>query len=96
MNLLDIIIIAVVLLLVVKGFYRGFFRETASLAGVSTGRGSTSAAEGSEGEDPARSVRILLAALERYRGLLGEGRFSEAGGELERIYELVETLGLGD
>jgi membrane protein required for colicin V production len=37
MNLLDIIIIAVVFLLVVKGFYRGFFRETASLTGVILG-----------------------------------------------------------
>jgi membrane protein required for colicin V production len=37
MNLLDIIIIAVILLLVVKGFYRGFFRETASLTGVILG-----------------------------------------------------------
>ncbi len=37
MNLLDIIIIAVVFLLVLKGFYRGFFRETASLIGVILG-----------------------------------------------------------
>jgi membrane protein required for colicin V production len=37
MNLLDIIIIAVILLLVVKGFYRGFFRETASLMGIILG-----------------------------------------------------------
>lgn len=37
MNLLDIIIIAVILLVVVKGFYRGFFRETASLIGIILG-----------------------------------------------------------
>ncbi len=69
---------------------------TGSLAGMSTGKGSTSAVEGFEGEDPARALRILLAALERYRELLGAGRFSEAGDELERIYELAETLGSGD
>jgi len=37
MNLLDIVIIAAMILLIVRGIYRGFFREVGSLAGVILG-----------------------------------------------------------
>ncbi len=49
-----------------------------------------------EGEEIGRVLSILGAALERYHTLQGEGRFAEAGAELERIYDLMESLSAGD
>ena len=42
--------------------------------------------------DIAETLLRLQAALDRYKTLQGEGRFSEAGSELEKIYRMVESL----
>ena len=42
--------------------------------------------------DIAETLLRLQAALDRYKTLQGEGRFSEAGSELEEIYRMVESL----
>ena len=46
--------------------------------------------------DMSQNLMLLKAALKRYKTLQGEGRFSEAGSELEKIYSMVEDLMSGD
>ena len=49
------------------------------------------------GEGDFEQVLLTLeAALNRYRALQGEGRFREAGEELEKIYRMVEMLVAGE
>ena len=46
--------------------------------------------------DLGQHLRPLKAALDRYKALQGQGRFSEAGSELEKIYKMVESLISGE
>jgi len=46
--------------------------------------------------DLARILRPLKAALDRYKNLQGQGRFSEAGSELEKIYSLIDSVISGE
>ena len=54
------------------------------------------AVEAKERGGLAQALLPLKAALDRYKSLQGQGKFSEAGSELERIERLIQRMISGD
>jgi len=57
-----------------------------------TGAAPVGVSESVDKGDLSETLLRLQAALHRYKTLQGEGRFSEAGSELEQIYSMVESF----